>query len=482
MELYFEGNPAVPMPSPSVLILVADGLRPDILTTAIDRGDVPALAAMAGEGQLTTVTSVFPSVTGVAYTPFVMGRFPGAVGLPGLRWFDRSRHLSALTGYSRSYMGVEARRVDADLDPRVPTLFELAPKPALGAMSIITRGLPGTCRLGQGARFVARVGWTHFRGDLTGWRRLDREIGDELVERIRRDRPPFVFAAFTATDKVAHARGPDSKDTLDALRTLDSLVARIRHDAEEDGRWRKMQLWVVSDHGHAPVDAHDDLARFLALLGIKVRAHPWMLIPGGDVAVMVSGNAMAHVYLELWRRHRPFWPELRGRWNHVAGELQGRPSIDLVILPHSSARAEVRSCGRGTGIVERHEDRYTYHPVDGDPLGIGPVRNQSAAGALEATATSRYPDAIVQIASLIGAERAGDVIVSAARGWDFREGYEPIPHRSSHGSLRREHMSVPLLMNHRPRRLPQRTVDIMPSALRALGVGVQPGLDGVPFL
>ena len=46
---------------------------------------------MRDEGGMHTVTSVFPSVTGPAYVPFLMGRFPGPIGLPGLRWYDREK-------------------------------------------------------------------------------------------------------------------------------------------------------------------------------------------------------------------------------------------------------------------------------------------------------------------------------------------------------------------------------------------------------
>jgi hypothetical protein len=96
--------------------------------------------------------------------------------------------------------------------------------------------------------------------------------------------------------------------------------------------------------------------------------------------------------------------------------------------------------------------------------------------------TSDYPDALVQIARLSDSPRSGEIILSAAREWDFRAKYEPIPHTSSHGALHREHMLVPLLTNHPLKSTPRRTVDVMPSALEALGIPIPPGLDGVSFL
>ncbi len=89
---------------------------------------------------------------------------------------------------------------------------------------------------------------------------------------------------------------------------------------------------------------------------------------------------------------------------------------------------------------------------------------------------------MVQIAHLAASPRSGDIILSAARDWDFRASYEPIPHVSSHGALHREHMLVPLLLNRPPATTPRRTVDVMPSALAALGSSIPAGLDGTSYM
>src|SRR5688500_2732236 len=174
----------------SVVVLVADGARPDTLAEAIDSGAVPALAELREEGGLHTITSAFPSVTGPAYAPFLMGRYPGPVGLPGLRWFDRTRETARGFDRCRSYVGAEMRHVDADLDPAAPTVFELA-GPSVGALSVIGRGLRRNERVGRGVRFIARAAQTHFRGNVAGWLEIDRRIGAEVARRIREARPRF---------------------------------------------------------------------------------------------------------------------------------------------------------------------------------------------------------------------------------------------------------------------------------------------------
>ena len=473
-----------PAEANSVVMLVADGVRPDTLAAAIDAGALPALARLRAEGGLHTVTTVFPSVTGPAYAPFLMGRFPGPVGLPGLRWYDRERAVTSFPHWARSYVGSEMRKVDGDLDPAAPTLFELA-SPSLGALNVIGRGLPAAAREGRSIAFALRAAYTHFRGDVRGWLDIDRSIGSRVAERIRRERPAFTFCALTGIDKTSHAAGHGAPMVQHAMKIVDDTAATIRADAEHDGRWNSMQLWIVSDHGHSPVTAHDDLAALIRSWGHRVTAHPWLRSPkknGRDVAVMVSGNAMAHLYLDLEQRKRAWWPALAPAWNAFASQLLERDSVDLLLLPTDSRNCEVRSADRGTAIVSTENGRFSYRPMTGDPLGIGPHSALTADEAYDATIRSDYPDSLVQIAHLAGSTRGGDLILSAARNWDFRAKWEPIPHVSSHGALHREHMLVPLLVNRPVVRVPRRTTDIMPSVLRALGRSIPPGLDGAAFL
>jgi len=463
-----------------VVVIVADGARPDTLASGIDGGTLPALSRFRKEGGFYTITSAFPSVTGPAYAPFIMGRYPGPVGLPGLRWYDRSRTIARLPGNSRSYVGLEMLHVDTDLDASTPTIFELVPN-SIAALNVIGRGLANGDRIGRGARFVARAALTHFGGNVRGWLAIDRDIGREVAKNIRDREPDFVFAALTGIDKTSHSAGHDAPIVLDALRIVDNTVAEIRDDAERAGRWDDMHIWIVSDHGHSPVCNHEDLAGLISGLGVRVIAHPWVYSMSGEGAGMVSGNAMAHVYLDLATRKRPWWPSHNPRWNEIAELLISRPSVDLMILPRSPSECEVHGNGRGHARMVWNDGVTSYEPLTGDPLGVGEQRELDDAEAYEACIASDYPDALVQIANLSGASRSGEIILSAARNWDFRSRYEPIPHISSHGALHREHMLVPLLVNRPVSGLPRRTVDVMPSALRTLGIEVPPGLDGHSF-
>ena len=463
-----------------VVVLVADGARVDALTG--DLADLPALRRLRDEGGLYPVTTVFPSVTGPAYTPFLLGRFPGAVGIPGLRWYDRVRETCSWPDYARSYVGIQFGRIDSDLASDAPTVFDLVPD-SIAALSVITRGLARSRRMGTlTMRSVARVAVTHFRGNAETWLDVDREAADLIVRRSRDERPDYVFGAFVGVDKGTHARGHASPLVHEALRIVDDAAARLRADAERDGRWSDMHLWIVSDHGHSPVSAHEDLAGIVADTGVRTVAHPWSAGFGSQVAVMVSGNAMAHLYLDIHDTTRRWWPSLEGAWSALAEVLLRRPAVDLLLLPHSADRCEVRNGLRGTAIVSRRDGRYRYERTSGDPLLVGTDVEGTADETHDLLRDADYPDALVQILALAGSARAGDVILSAAPGWDFRERYEPIPHVSSHGALHRDHMIVPLLTNRPARRIPRRTTDVFASTLAALGVPARSVLDGVSWL
>lgn len=463
-----------------VVVLIADGARLDAFDGEL--ADLPAMRRVRDEGGLHAVTTVFPSVTGPAYTPFLLGRFPGPLGIPGIRWYDRARTACTWPDYARSYVGFQFARFDDDLDPGAPTIFELVPD-SIAALSMATRGLAQHRRLGTlTARSALRVAHTHFRGGAERWLDVDREVRDTIPRRMREDRPDYLFAAFTGVDKASHARGHDSALVRDALHILDDTVAELRADGERGGWWDDTQLWIVSDHGHAEVHSHEDLVRTVEQTGVRTAAHPWSAKVAADAAVMVSGNAMAHVYVRLRERTRAWWPALDHDWAALADTLLARPATDLLLVPHSAMRCEVRSKSRGRAMVNRDGDIYRYERTGGDPLALGRDVCGTADEAYDALCRSDYPDALVQIINLAGSSRAGDLILSAEPGWDFRARYEPIPHRSAHGALHRDHMLVPLLTNRPPVRAPRRTTDVFASTLATLGIAAPARMDGTSFV
>ncbi|MDP8974188.1 MAG: alkaline phosphatase family protein, partial [Actinomycetota bacterium] len=65
-----------------VLLLVLDGIRPDVLRTAIREGDAPALGFLAERGEAVwDAVSVFPSITPAATAAIATGAAPAESGI-----------------------------------------------------------------------------------------------------------------------------------------------------------------------------------------------------------------------------------------------------------------------------------------------------------------------------------------------------------------------------------------------------------------
>ena len=463
-----------------LLLVIADGVRPDVLEEQIADGRAPALASLRARGGLYTVTSSFPSVTGPAYVPFIMGRNPGDVGMPGLRWFDRSRALRWASGQSRSYAGIDIWYADYDVSPHAPTLFELA-QPSLAGMSMLGRGA-SLGNVGRSVLWCIRAAIPHFRGDTLGWRKVELAATHAFFKRFAKERPRLSLLAITSPDKFSHAYGSRAESVRVAIGDIDRAVARAQQLAQDGGWLASLRIWVVGDHGHAPVASHDDLHGWLKGEH-RVLAHPQLSGRRADLALMVGGNAMAHVYLDPSARVRTHWPSHAARWTSLHDRLLERESVDLVAVALGPSTARVSHASRGSAELHRADGRWSYIADDGDPLELGgTLRGLDHCAAWMAASVTGYPDSLVQLSSLMDSSRAGDLVLSATDGWDFRARYEPVAHVSTHGALLREQMMVPLLLDAPAGRTPMRTTDVVPSVLEALGIATEVHFDGRSFI
>ncbi|HYW31229.1 MAG TPA: alkaline phosphatase family protein [Gemmatimonas sp.] len=473
------------LPAEHLLLLVADGVRPDVLQEEIDAGQVPAIAALARAGGMHSVSSSFPSVTGPAYVPFIMGRNPAAVGMPGLRWFDRGRTLRWAPGAARSYAGVDIWHADGDVSHDAPTLFELA-RPSLAGMSMLGRGA-SVANVGRSLLWSLRGAIAHFRGDMLGWRTIERAATAEFLRRFEHARPRLAVLALTSPDKFAHAYGSGSDAVRGAIRDVDAAIARAQQIARDSDWFDRLRVWIVGDHGHAPVHEHDDLDGWLTSQGHRVLAHPRLGTRDADIALMVGGNAMAHLYLHPAERRRRWWHTHDTQWAQLHERLLMRDAIDLVAVGMDEHTMRVSHSARGSAEVHRTHttrgERWDYIANGGDPLGFGgTLRGLDHTDAWTAAQSTPYPDSLVQLSSLTASSRAGDLILSAAPGWDLRGRYEPVTHVSTHGALLRDQMMVPLIVDAPPARQPMRTTDVVPSALAALGIATTAQFDGRSFV
>jgi len=465
----------------AVLVLI-DGARVDVLRELLGRGDLPNLSRWVIErGGLTTGTTVFPSTTGVAYIPFLFGRYPGSVGIPGIRWLDRR---GAAGGWreqwlaARSYCGVQGGWLNGDIAP-APSLFDLVPD-SIAICTPLTRGLgPRGNRIA--VRRAALGSAAHYLGTYPA---LDRAVArawlDAALESWR-----FLFVVFPGVDGISHLKDPRHPAVLESYRLVDralgAFVARVQRRGDE-----LPEFFVVSDHGMTAMREHSDTATLLEESGVRTLRHPvhvWRR--GARAATMVSGNACVQLYFDPRSgRERPLTePEIPAA---ILERLLALPAVQL---------AACRGGGGGDAggvVVRTHKARarltetlglIRYQPETGDPLGLGGYVELDDRDLLARTRETAVPDAPRQLLQLFQTVRAGDLVLAAAPGADFRGPWEIPEHRAGHGSLIAEHMEVPIAASVALPQAAIRTVDLMPTILECLDVTAPSGvvLDGVPL-
>jgi hypothetical protein len=462
----------------AVLVLI-DGARCDVLRELLGRGDLPNLSRWVIErGGLTTGTTVFPSTTGVAYIPFLFGRYPGSVGVPGIRWLDR-RGAASGGGWreqwraARSYCGVQAGWLNSDIAP-APSLFDLVPE-SIAICTPLTRGLrPGGNRLTF--RRAALGAAAHYIGTYPA---LDRAIAstwlDTAAESWR-----FLFVVFPGVDGISHLKDPFHPAVLESYRLVDralgAFVARVSKQGDLPA------FFVVSDHGMTVMREHADPAVLLEADGVRTLRHPihvWRR--GARVATMVSGNASVQLYFAPRSgREQPLTES--GIPATILDRLLALPAVRLAACRGDVGGVVVRT-QRGRARLTESLGLIQYQPESGDPLGLGGYVELDDRDLLSRTRGTDLPDAPRQLLQLFRTPRSGDLVLAAAPGADFRGPWEIPEHRAGHGSLIAEHMEVPIAASVALPDAPIRTVDLMPTILERLDVTVPSGvaLDGAPF-
>ena len=464
------------------IMILADGSRPDVMESLIHEGRLPSIGEhLVREGSLRHAVSVFPSTTGPAYLPYLTGCYPGTCNVPGIRWFDKEAYASRSFSLNRfrSYVGIESYLMNYDLAPERKTLFEIIPK-SINVFSPISRGVSLRGNKTLFSRF-----WYWYYAHLTDrWGFVD-QAADRLIEKSLREDPEFLFAVFPGIDEYSHLSSPFHQRTLEAYEDLDRAVGRMVSRLKREGKWEETLVLIVSDHGLSETQRHFTLNQFLEKAGIRTFYYPKIVFKSGfEAASMVSGNAMSNVYFkngEGWNQ-KTTWEVISDRKDKIISRLLDQPEVDMMASLSEDGSLVVKS-RRGEARLSRRSSNSStivYRVVGADPFGYGTMPSiLTDREVLGLTAASDYPDAPVQLLQIFRSKRAGDMVLSAAKGSDLRLRYEIHEHKSSHGSLSREHMMVPLVTNAK---LPSgllRSVDVFPTILELLGRPVPEGIDGV---
>jgi hypothetical protein len=359
------------------------------------------------------------------------------------------------------------------LSPSATTVFE-----ALDDAGLVTAAINVTCYRGRTRHAIRLPGvasrnrwyeatygpkrfffYNVFESDPTGARLAVRSrpagscdayaaaIGRWLVTR---DGFDFLFFYLPDYDYASHAAGPDS--AFEALVRADAALAELMHAAGGfEAFLERYAVVVCSDHGQTAVGRVARLAD--SLHGLRVftgrRRHA---VERCDVAVAASNRAGMVYRLDRCRESA----------RDLAGRLAADPAADVVLFSENGEAV----AQRGGAELRIARDRMGWR-LDGD------------AGVLD---PARYPNGIARAWHAVACPNAGDVIVSAAEGYEFADaGGSHHAGGGSHGSLLAGDSLVPVLAvglgdDSLPRRLD--LVDLAPLALSHFGVEAPaPGLE-----
>jgi hypothetical protein len=436
------------MPRKLVLVVV-DGMTPAAFERALDGGRAPALSFLAEHGDHRLATSVFPSLTPVCLTSIATGAAPDVHHIPSLVWWNREER--RIVEYGSSFPALRAAGVSQSL---VDTIFNMnARHLAAGAVTIyealedagfvtaavnITcyRGrhrylptLPGVNRAAYGPRRFFFYGL--FESDRTGapFAVRSRRAGsvDAYAAAVGRwlvTRDGFDFFAYylSGFDFAAHEGGPDGAAADRALEQADAAVGALLEAAGgPDEFLERYAVVLLSDHGQTAVERAGRLE-----------------LPFADLAgqvVVTASNRAGQVYL---------LPEARVDAAELARRLDGEPSVEVTL---------------------RREDDEVVARRDGADAPVDKLD---------------HPDAARRARAALANPNAGELLVSAAEGWELTDlGGGHHAGGGSHGSLVAGDSLVPLVTVGLRAAVPQRITEVAPAVLEHFGVAVPDAMEAL---
>jgi predicted AlkP superfamily pyrophosphatase or phosphodiesterase len=452
-----------------LVLVVIDAMKPEMLERTIADGRAPALARIRDEGvYVDKCVAPFPSVTPVCAATITTGTGPAEHLIPGMNWYHREeqRYVEYGTSFSasrqagviRSLTDTVYRMNSEHLSRETPTVFE-----TLDDRDVRTAGTTYLIYRGRHQHEVAQdstLAWlvtsTFFKRTVDGPRELfyadiyasrktgcrsqlglpgirDQHtgcVGSYLVEH---DLFDFMLFSLPDNDAWSHKHGPHAQVT--SIAAADRQIERLMHaGGGPDQFLAEHALVVCSDHSQVMVERRilwsDAFAGFeLAPTGAGGSAE------GAELAVSPSQRALMVYAIDAERRAR-----LVPRVVKVVEALEG---VDLTMYRTSGGEAVIRSSrgelrfAPGGWIVDQRGERWS---VEGD---LEALKARIEDGRF---LSPEYPDALTRVWSALSCETAGDVLASAAPGYEFVDwgGAEHVG-GGSHGSLHASDSNAALL-------------------------------------
>lgn len=462
------------------VILLFDGARFDVFGKLLRDGHLPNIKRhTSAKGAFLKGYSSLCTTTGPAHVPFIYGVYPGHANVPAIRWFDKinTKRNSMLNPGTRSYVGPGSYSMGSDVSRDYSPLYDFFSNP-VGIFSSLDKNHNVKIRSRRRHKVQKALYYT-FAHYTDRWEVTDRAAARSVSKYIERG-SDFIFAVFPGIDEITHLYHPTHEKVLKHYSELDRFLGMMLKGLSGE-ELEKTLLFIVSDHGLSITHTHIPLVSLSREEGYTPIFYPRIFKKGYDIAIMESGNAMASVYFMEPAAYRPaFYREITtiDRNKRFINRLLSHDGIDFIAYRIDNSSLGIRN--RHGEAIFSFEGGYVKLTSNGDnPLGIKIDREKMPVSkSLDLTADTPYPDSIVQMRQLFSSRRTGDLVVFAAEGFDLRERYEWPEHKSSHGSLLKPHMEVPICTNIRLNARSCRTVDIFPTILHKLGHSIPSNVDG----
>ena len=444
------------------MLVVIDAMKPSMLDRAIASGRAPTLARIRDEGvYVDECVAAFPSVTPVCAATITTGVGPDRHLVPSMNWYHREegRYVEYGSSFSASrQFGVlrsltdTVYRLNAEhLSDQVETVFESlddADVRTAGTTYLIYRGRhqhevaneSALARIVTSTLFRRTIDGPQelFYADLYASRRTgcrgqlgmpgirDQHTGCVGAYLVENDLFDFLLFSLPDNDAWSHKNGPHAQVT--SIAGADRQLERLMHAAGgPEAFLQEHAVIVASDHSQAAVEDRIRLDRAFADFDVATQTAASAI--GAEVALS-PGQRSAMVYaLDAERSD-----EVISRAIEAACAVEG---VDLALWLHPdnrseavvrSARGELRFAPDG----ELEDERGQRWSVEGEPAALGLTIDDGRVRSLE------YPLALGRIWSALRCPTAGDLLLSAAPGYEFVDwGGADHVGGGSHGSLHR---------------------------------------------
>lgn len=443
-----------------LLLAVIDGCKPSMLDRAIEQGEAPALKAIRERGaQVSSLCAAFPSVTPVCATSIATGVLQDRHRIAAMNWWKRDERRYVEYGSSfraARKLGIARQLTDtvynlngSHLAEDAPTIYE-----SLDDAGVRTAGTTYLVYRGRHEHRVSketaltRLAGQLFRKPVLGPRELfyadifaSRETGCRSqmgLPGIRdqhsgcvgawlaaRDLYDFLLLSLPDNDTHSHKNGPHAQPV--SIAAADNQIMRVAEAAGGLQRFLDTHAVIVcADHSHAAVEQRIDLRG--AFAEWEVAGEAGVAVEDAELALCPNQRA-AMVYALVEDGRSAVVPR-------VVETVRAIPGID-VIAYRDGDRGVVESPARGTlrfapgdGGEALRDARGSAWTVTGD---LSALNAQTSEGRFDAP---DYPDALRRVWAALTCATSGDVLLSAAPGFEFPDwGGAAHVGGGSHGSL-----------------------------------------------